>query len=75
MISGNVVAVIFVFLLCPETGGRTLERIDDLFVGGGLTGPRKTSGVLPEDIEVCSAGDKKADEDQKETAERDSGEL
>ncbi|KAF2636797.1 MFS transporter [Massarina eburnea CBS 473.64] len=41
VISGNVVAAVFVFLLCPETGGRTLEEVDYLFVGGGLTGLRK----------------------------------
>lgn len=40
VISGNVIAIIFVGLLCPETGGRTLEEVDSLFVGGGLTGLR-----------------------------------
>ena len=29
--SGNIVAIAFVFLLCPETGGKTLEQVDYLF--------------------------------------------
>ncbi|KAF2794575.1 MFS transporter [Melanomma pulvis-pyrius CBS 109.77] len=41
VIIGNVVAVIFVFLLCPETGGKTLEQVDYLFVGSGFAGLRK----------------------------------
>jgi len=45
VVVGNVLAVVFVFLLCPETGGRTLEDVDYLFVGGGLTGLRKDIGL------------------------------
>tara|TARA_R110002003_G_scaffold193_10_gene14991 strand:+ start:209 stop:688 length:480 start_codon:yes stop_codon:yes gene_type:complete len=41
VISGNVIAVLFVFLLCPETGGRTLEDVDFLFIGTGFAGLRK----------------------------------
>jgi MFS family permease len=41
VIAGNIVAVLFVFLLCPETGGKTLEQVDDLFVGRGFDGLRK----------------------------------
>ncbi|KAH7382676.1 MFS transporter [Phaeosphaeria sp. MPI-PUGE-AT-0046c] len=41
VVSGNVLAVVFVFLLCPETGGRTLEEVDFLFVGRGWAGLRK----------------------------------
>lgn len=51
MISGNVVAVIFVFLLCPETGGKTLEHVDYLFVRGGFAGLRKDFEVTQEDME------------------------
>ena len=63
------------FLLCPETGNRTLERIDDLFIGGGLTGLRNDPMLLSEDMEVSSAGDEKPDEEKKETAERESADL
>ena len=41
VITGNVIAVLFVFFLCPETGGRTLEEVDFLFVGKGFAGLRK----------------------------------
>ena len=34
--SGNIVAVIFVFFLCPETGGKTLKQVDFLFTKGPL---------------------------------------
>ena len=34
--SGNVIAVIFVFFLCPETGGKTLEQVDYLFTSNAL---------------------------------------
>lgn len=34
LLSGNIVAIIFVFFLCPETGGKTLESIDYLFQKG-----------------------------------------
>jgi MFS family permease len=36
VMSGNIVAVIFVFFLCPETGGKTLEQVDFLFTKNGL---------------------------------------
>jgi hypothetical protein len=41
VISGNVVGALFVFLLCPETGGKTLEQVDYLFDGKGFAGLRK----------------------------------
>ena len=31
VVSGNLVAIVFVFFLCPETGGKTLEQVDFLF--------------------------------------------
>ncbi|EXJ75521.1 uncharacterized protein A1O5_00027 [Cladophialophora psammophila CBS 110553] len=31
VLSGNIMAVAFVFFLCPETGGKTLEQVDFLF--------------------------------------------
>ncbi|QDS68611.1 hypothetical protein FKW77_001242 [Venturia effusa] len=34
VLSGNVVAIFFVFFLCPETGGKTLEQVDYLFGHG-----------------------------------------
>ena len=51
VISGNVVAVIFVYLLCPETGGKTLEQVDYLFVRKGFAGLRKDFDVTQEDME------------------------
>lgn len=41
VVAGNVIAVLFVFFLCPETGGKTLEEVDFLFVGHGFAGLRK----------------------------------
>jgi hypothetical protein len=35
VVSGNIVAV-FIFFLCPETSGKTLEQIDYLFEKGTL---------------------------------------
>ncbi|KAF7192842.1 Sugar transporter STL1 [Pseudocercospora fuligena] len=51
VISGNVVAIIFVFLLCPETGGKTLEQVDYLFVRSGFAGLRKDFNVTADDME------------------------
>lgn len=34
LLSGNIVAIVFVYFLCPETGGKTLESIDYLFQKG-----------------------------------------
>ncbi|KUJ12466.1 MFS transporter [Mollisia scopiformis] len=36
VVSGNIVAVVFVFFLCPETGGKTLEQVDFLFTNQKL---------------------------------------
>lgn len=38
LLSGNLTAVVFVFLLCPETGGKTLEEVDALFSGRAFAG-------------------------------------
>lgn len=51
MISGNVIAIAFVFLLCPETGGKSLEQVDYLFVRQGFAGLRKDFDVTDEDVE------------------------
>ncbi|KAH7062891.1 MFS transporter [Paraphoma chrysanthemicola] len=51
VISGNVIAVLFVFFLCPETGGRTLEEVDFLFIGKGFAGLRKEFVTGREGIE------------------------
>ncbi|KAK4569393.1 hypothetical protein LTR86_003156 [Recurvomyces mirabilis] len=61
VISGNVVAVIFVYLLCPETGGKTLEQVDYLFVRKGLPGLRKDFDVTEEDMEDAFESKKKVD--------------
>lgn len=45
VLSGNVIGIIFVFLLCPETGGKTLEQVDFLFVEKGFAGLRRNFDV------------------------------
>jgi hypothetical protein len=40
-----VIGIIFVFLLCPETGGKTLEQVDFLFVEKGFAGLRQNFDV------------------------------
>lgn len=57
VISGNVVAVIFVFLLCPETGGKTLEQVDYLFVDRGFAGLRRNFDVPDESLDVWKEKD------------------
>lgn len=49
VISGNVVAVIFVYLLCPETGGKTLEQVDFLFTKGALAHLKVGQGLEDEE--------------------------
>ena len=41
--SSNVSAIVFTYLLCPETKGRTLEEVDYLFVGRALAGLQSSS--------------------------------
>lgn len=36
---GNLVAVVFVYFLCPETGGKALEEIDWIFAKPGTFAP------------------------------------
>jgi hypothetical protein len=74
VISGNVIAIIFVFLLCPETGGKTLEQVDYLFIEKGFAGLRKNFDVAPEDMEAHHEGDEKLREEKRELSERESGE-
>jgi sugar porter (SP) family MFS transporter len=46
VLSGNLVAVAFVFFLCPETGGKTLEQVDFLFSAAGfVAGVNKVGDV------------------------------
>jgi len=53
ILSGNVFAIGFVFFLCPETGGKSLEQVDFLFTRSALA--FKTVSI--EDLEG-SANDK-----------------
>lgn len=46
----------FVFLLCPETGSKTLEQVDFLFVRKGFAGLQKNFDVTEEDIEDAFSG-------------------
>lgn len=41
----------FVFLLCPETAGKTLEQIDYLFIDRELAGLRKNFDINETDAE------------------------
>lgn len=75
VISGNVVAIIFVFLLCPETGGKTLEQVDYLFIDKGFAGLRKDFDVAPEDVEGSHQGDEKSYAEKREGIEKESGEF
>lgn len=77
VISGNVVAVIFVFLLCPETGGKTLEQVDYLFIDKGFAGLRKNFDITPEDMEGYNHGEGKLEEERREEREKEkeSGEF
>ena len=75
VISGNIVAVIFVILLCPETGGKKLEQVDYLFIEKGFAGLRKNFDVFPEDMEAPHEADEKLREEKKEHSERESGEF
>lgn len=74
VISGNIVAVIFVFLLCPETGGKTLEQVDYLFIDRGLAGLRKNFDITPEDVEGYQE-DEKSEAERREVMEKESGEF
>jgi hypothetical protein len=75
VISGNVIAIIFVFLLCPETGGKTLEQVDYLFIEKGLAGLRKNYDVTPEDMEAYGGKKERLEDEKTEAAESHSGEL
>ncbi|SMY18999.1 unnamed protein product [Zymoseptoria tritici ST99CH_1A5] len=58
VISGNLVAIVFVFLLCPETGGKTLEQVDYLFVRKGFAGLRSNFDITTEDMEGAPTKEK-----------------
>jgi MFS family permease len=66
VVAGNVIAVVFVFLLCPETGGKTLEQVDYLFVDKGFAGLRRNFDV---DVQGLDLGTEKEKDKQVETNE------
>ena len=70
-----MIAIIFVFLLCPETGGKTLEQVDYLFIDRGLAGLRKNFDVTPEDMEVHGGKKDRLEDEKNEAAENDSGDF
>ncbi|KAL1889952.1 hypothetical protein Sste5346_008530 [Sporothrix stenoceras] len=41
VLAGNLTAIAFVYFLCPETGGRTLEQIDYLFAPEAVNAKEK----------------------------------
>ena len=65
----------FVFLLCPETGGKTLEQVDYLFIQKGFAGLRKSFDVTPEDVLEYSGGGEKISYEKREAVERESAGL
>ncbi|KAF2098490.1 MFS transporter [Rhizodiscina lignyota] len=67
VISGNVVAIVFVALLCPETGGKTLEQVDYLFVDKAFAGLRKNFDIDAEDAEA-NIGEKSNEEREENIA-------
>ncbi|KAK3057097.1 hypothetical protein LTR09_002135 [Extremus antarcticus] len=66
VISCNVIAIVFVYLLCPETGGKTLEQVDYLFIDTRFAGLRKDFDVTPEDMEEYAMSEKQRKDDLKE---------
>ncbi|OAA65316.1 MFS transporter [Niveomyces insectorum RCEF 264] len=46
ILAGNVCAVVFVWLFCPETAGKTLEQVDYLFIGKGFAGLQRDRGPV-----------------------------
>lgn len=51
VLTGNVVAAVFVYLLCPETGGKTLEQIDFIFAKSPMPGKLEMEARAPEEVE------------------------
>ncbi len=49
VLTGNLAAVVFVYFLCPETGGKTLEQIDWIFAKPGTFAPDDKGVVGNED--------------------------
>lgn len=68
VIAGNVIAVFFVFLLCPETGGKTLEQVDYLFVNKGFGGLRRNFDVDIQNLDMCDEKKQGQDVETKEFA-------
>lgn len=58
VVSGNVIAVLFVFLLCPETGGMTLEQVYYLFVDKFFMGLRKNFETDVQGLDIWTEKDK-----------------
>ncbi|KAL2393150.1 MFS-type transporter oryC [Exophiala dermatitidis] len=59
VLAGNLVAVGFVFFLCPETGGQTLEQVDFLFSTTKNPTPFGTKGDDDDVEQTWIEGDKK----------------
>ncbi|OAG06873.1 MFS transporter [Paraphaeosphaeria sporulosa] len=68
VVSGNVIAVLFVFLLCPETGGKTLEQVDYLFVDKGFAGLRRNFDVDVHGLDLWNDKDKEKEMERHEIA-------
>lgn len=60
VLSGNLVAIVFVFLLCPETGGKTLEQVDYLFSASAFA--IKMNKMVDDDAEEAWEGGKTVEE-------------
>lgn len=57
VLTGNIVAAVFVFLFCPETGGKTLEQIDFIFAKDNSMSEKGAELEQGQDVQEMSKSD------------------
>lgn len=57
VLTGNIVAAVFVFLFCPETGGKTLEQIDFIFAKDNSMSEKGAELEQGQDVQGMSKSD------------------